>query len=239
MTESSKPFDGKLALVTGASRGIGAATAEALAAAGAHVILTARGAPALEQVEEQIHAAGGSATIAPMDLNEADNIHKLAQAVAERWGSLDILVLNAAMLGSLSPVEHLDPKELERLFKLNVLANQAMIAAFDPLLRRAERAEIVGITSSVGEAPRAFWGGYGASKAAFDTLLGAYADETAYAGKLRVQIVDPGATRTRMRQLAFPGEEPDSVKPPEAVAAAIVERLQGDAETGSRYRVDA
>ena len=238
MTESSKPFDGKLALVTGASRGIGAATAEALADAGAHVILTARGASALEQVEERIHAAGGSATIAPLDLNDHENIQKLAQAVAERWGSLDILILNAAMLGSLSPVEHLDPKELEKIFKLNVLANQALIAAFDPLLRRAEKADVIGITSSVGEEPRAFWGGYGASKAAFDTLLGAYADETAHAGRLRVQIIDPGATRTRMRQLAFPGEEPESVKAPEVVAAAIVERLQGNAETGSRSRVE-
>ena len=238
MTDSPKPFDGKLALVTGASRGIGAATAEALAAAGAHVILTARGAAALEKVEERIHAAGGSATIAPMDLNNAENVQKLAQAVAERWGSLDILVLNAAMLGSLSPVEHLDAAELEKIFKLNVLANQALIAAFDPLLRRAEKADVIGITSSVGAEPRAFWGGYGASKAAFDTLLGAYADETAYAGKLRVQTIDPGATRTRMRQLAFPGEEPESVKPPEAVASAILERLQGEAETGSRHRVD-
>ena len=238
MTDSPKPFDGKLALVTGASRGIGAATAEALAAAGAHVILTARTANSLEQVEECIHGAGGNATIAPMDLTDSANIGTLAQAVAERWGSLDILVLNAAMLGSLSPVEHLDPKELERVFKINVLANQAMIAAFDPLLRRADKAEIVGITSSVGEEPRAFWGGYGASKAAFNTMLGAYADETAHAGRLRVQIVDPGATRTRMRQLAFPGEEPDSLKGPEVVAAAIVERLQGDAETGSRARLD-
>jgi len=237
MTDT-KPFEGKLALVTGASRGIGAATAEALAEAGAHVILTARGASALEQVEERIHAAGGSSTIAPMDLNDSENIQKLAQAVAERWGSLDILVLNAAMLGSLSPVEHLDAKELEKVFKLNVLANQALIAAFDPLLRRAEKADVIGITSSVGDEPRAFWGGYGASKAAFDTLLGAYADETEYAGKLRVQIVDPGATRTRMRQLAFPGEEPASLKPPEAVAAAIVDQLKGEAETGSRFRVD-
>ena len=237
MTDT-KPFEGKLALVTGASRGIGAATAEALAEAGAHVILTARGATALEQVEERIHAAGGSSTIAPMDLNDSENIQKLAQAVAERWGSLDILVLNAAMLGSLSPVEHLDAKELEKVFKLNVLANQALIAAFDPLLRRAEKADVIGITSSVGDEPRAFWGGYGASKAAFDTLLGAYADETEYAGKLRVQIVDPGATRTRMRQLAFPGEEPASLKPPEVVAAAIVDQLKSEAETGSRFRVD-
>jgi NAD(P)-dependent dehydrogenase (short-subunit alcohol dehydrogenase family) len=235
----SKPLAGKLALITGASRGIGAATAETLAAAGAHVILTARGASALEQVEERIHQAGGTATIAPMDLTDSDNINKLAQAVAERWGSLDILILNAAMLGSLSPVEHLDPKELEKVFKINVFANQAMLATFDPLLRRADKADIIGITSSVGQTPRAFWGGYGSSKAAFDTLLGAYADETAYAGKLRVQIVDPGATRTRMRQLAFPGEEPESVKPPEAVASAILERLQGEAETGSRFQLDA
>lgn len=238
MTESSKPFDGKLALVTGASRGIGAATAEALAADGAHVILTARTAQALEQVEERIHAAGGTATIAPMDLTETENITKLAQAVAERWGSLDILILNAAMLGSLSPVEHLDPKELERVFKLNVFASQAMIAAFDPLLRRAEKADVIGITSSVGEEPRAFWGGYGASKSAFDTLLGAYADETAHAGRLRVQIIDPGATRTRMRQLAFPGEEPENVKSPEVVASAIIEQLRGEGETGARHRVD-
>ena len=125
------------------------------------------------------------------------------------------------------------------MFKLNVLANQALIAAFDPLLRRADQAEVVGITSSVGEEPRAFWGGYGASKAAFDTLLGAYADETAHAGRLRVQIIDPGATRTRMRQLAFPGEEPESVKPPETVAAGIVARLAADVETGGKVRIEA
>jgi NAD(P)-dependent dehydrogenase (short-subunit alcohol dehydrogenase family) len=236
MTES-KPFENKLALVTGASRGIGAAVSEALAAAGAHVILTARTAQSLEQVEERIHAAGGTATIAPMDLTDSENIKKLAQAAAERWGSLDIMILNAAMLGSLSPVEHLDPKELDRVFKLNVFANQALIAAFDPLLRRSEKAEVVGITSSVGAEPRAFWGGYGASKAAFDTMLGAYADETAHAGKLRVQIVDPGATLTRMRHLANPGEEQDSLKRPEVDDDAIVQQLQRDAETESRGRV--
>lgn len=233
-----KPLDGKLALVTGASRGIGAATAEALAAAGAHVILVARTAQSLEQVEDRIHEAGGTATIAPMDLSERDNIEKLAEAIAGRWGSLDIMILNAAMLGSLSPVEHLDAKELERLFKLNVLANQALIAAFDPMLRRSERADIIGITSSVGSEPRAFWGGYGASKAALENLLLSYADETAFAGKLRIQIVDPGATRTRMRQLAFPGEEPDTLKAPEVVAKAILERLTGDATTGERVRIE-
>jgi len=235
----SKPFADKLALVTGASRGIGAATAEALAAAGAHVVLVARTGSALEQVEERIHASGGSATIAPLDLTEGESIGKLAGAIAERWAKLDILVLNAAMLGALTPVQDIDPKEYSRLLSLNLLANQAMLAAFDPLLRRAAAADIVALTSSVGAEPRAFWGAYGSSKAALETLLGAYADETGHTGRMRVHVIDPGATRTRMRALAFPGEEPDSLKPPEAVASAIVERLLSDAPTAQKLRVDA
>ena len=238
MTESGK-LSGKIALVTGASRGIGAATAEALAAAGAHVILVARTAKALEDVEERIHDAGGTATIAPLDLTQGDAIGKLASAVAERWQKLDILVLNAAMLGSLTPVQDIDPKEYSRVISLNLLANQALIAAFDPLLKRAERADVIALTSSVGEEPRAFWGAYASSKAALENLLGAYADETAYLDRVKVHIVDPGATRTRMRALAFPGEEPESLKPPEVVASAILERLVADAPTGERIRIDA
>jgi len=235
MTDS-KPLSGKLALVTGASRGIGAATAEALAREGAHVILVARTAKALEEVEDRIHAAGGSATIAPLDLTDGEAIGKLGGAVSERWGALDILVLNAAMLGSLTPVEHIDPKEYSRILTLNVGSNQALIAAFDQMLRKAERADVIGVTSSVGHEPRAFWGAYGSSKAALENLLGAYADETEHTGKICVQIVDPGATRTRMRQLAFPGEEPESVKPPEAVAEFILERLASVAQTGELVR---
>ena len=235
----SKPLDGKLALVTGASRGIGAATAEALAREGAHVILVARSAKALEEIEDRIHAEGGSATIAPLDLTEGDSIGKLGAAVAERWGKLDILVLNAAMLGSLTPVEHIDPKEYSRILTLNVGANQALIATFDHLLRKAERADVIGVTSSVGATPRAFWGAYGSSKAAFDNLLGTYADETEHTGRIHVHVLDPGATRTRMRQLAFPGQEPESVKPPETVAEAIVRRLSEDTKTGERFRVEA
>jgi NAD(P)-dependent dehydrogenase (short-subunit alcohol dehydrogenase family) len=235
----SKPLDGKLALVTGASRGIGAATAEALAREGAHVILVARSAKALEEIEDRIHAEGGSATIAPLDLTEGDSIGKLGAAVAERWGKLDILVLNAAMLGSLTPVEHIDPKEYSRILTLNVGANQALIATFDHLLRKAERADVIGVTSSVGATPRAFWGAYGSSKAALDNLLGTYADETEHTGRIRVHVLDPGATRTRMRQLAFPGEEPESVKPPETVAEAILRRLSEDTKTGERFRVEA
>jgi NAD(P)-dependent dehydrogenase (short-subunit alcohol dehydrogenase family) len=238
MTDSN-PLSGKLALVTGASRGIGAATAEALARAGAHVILVARTAAALEEVEDRIHEAGGSATIAPLDLTDGESIGKLAVAVTERWGKLETLVLNAAMLGSLTPVQDIDPKEFSRILSLNVLANQALIAAFDPLLKKAERADVFALTSSVGGEPRAFWGAYGSSKSALENLLGAYADETAHTGKLRVHIVDPGATRTRMRANAFPGEEPDSVKPPEVVANAIVERLLADAPTGEKVHIDA
>ena len=238
MTDS-KPLAGKLALVTGASRGIGAATAEKLAGAGAHVILVARTASALEQVEEQIHEAGGSATIAPLDLTDGQSIGKLATAIAERWEKLDILVLNAGMLGSLTPVQDIDPKEYARLLTLNVGANQALIAAFDPLLRKSDKADVVGIISTVGKEPRAFWGAYGSSKAALENLLGAYADETEHSGKLRVHVVNPGPTRTRMRAPAYPGEEPESVKPPEAVGKAIVERLLSDARSGELLSIDA
>jgi NAD(P)-dependent dehydrogenase (short-subunit alcohol dehydrogenase family) len=236
---NDKPLSGKLALVTGASRGIGAATAEELARAGAHVILVARTTTALEEIEERIHDAGGTATIAPLDLTDGESIGKLAGAVAERWQKLDVLVLNAAMLGSLTPVQDIDPKEYSRILSLNLLANQALLAAFDPLLKNAERADVVAVTSSVGAEPRAFWGAYGSSKAALEALLGAYAGETEYLKRLRVHIVDPGATRTRMRALAFPGEEPESVKPPEVAAHAIVERLTADAPSGEKIRVDA
>jgi len=232
----SKPLSGKLALVTGASRGIGAATAEVLAREGAHVILVARTASALEEVEDRIHAAGGSATIAPLDLIDGTSIPKLAEAVSQRWDTLDILVLNAGMLGSLTPVEHIDVKEYGRVLATNLLAPQGLLATFDPMLRKSERADIVGVTSSVGGSPRAFWGAYSSSKAAFDNLLGAYAEETEHTKRIRVHIVDPGATRTRMRQLAFPGEEPESVKPPEVVAEFILGRVLSDAPTGELVR---
>jgi NAD(P)-dependent dehydrogenase (short-subunit alcohol dehydrogenase family) len=239
MIDTDNPLDGRLALVTGASRGIGAATAATLAAAGAHVILVARTAAALEEVEDRIHAAGGTATIAPLDLTDGESIGKLAGAVAERWGKLDALILNAAMLGTLTPVQDIDPKEYSRLLSLNLLANQALIAAFDPLMRKADRADVIMLTSSVGAEPRAFWGGYGSSKAALEALLGAYADETAHSGRIRVHIVDPGATRTQMRARAFPGEDPETLKGPEVVADAILARLSAEAPTGERVRVEA
>lgn len=231
-------LDGKVALVTGASRGIGAATAEAIGRAGAHVILTARTSAGLEEVEERIHSGGGTATIAPLDLTDPDNIGRLAHALAERWKKLDILVLNAAMLGTLAPVQHLDAKEFAKIFTLNVSAQAALIAAFDALLRQSGGAQIVGITSSVGASPRAYWGAYGASKAAFDTLLGAYAEENRNTGRISVAIVDPGATRTKMRALAYPGEDPSSLKAPEIVGEQILGLLTDGFETGHRLRVD-
>jgi NAD(P)-dependent dehydrogenase (short-subunit alcohol dehydrogenase family) len=234
---NGKFLEGQLALVTGASRGIGAATAEALAEAGAHVVLTARTAGDLEAVEERIHQAGGNATIAPMDLTESDSIARLAAAVTERWGKLDLLMLNAATLGSLSPVPHIDGKEFGTVLTLNVLSSQVLIAAFDPLLRKSEAGRLIAVTSSVGRTPRAYWGAYGASKAALETLVLAYGDEVGNMSPVRVAIVDPGATATKMRQRAFPGEDQATLKPPSAVAEAIVALLQRGFETGERLEV--
>lgn len=227
----------RVALVTGASRGIGAATAIALARAGAHVVLTARTAKDLEAVEQTIHEAGGSATIAPLDLAEPEGAARLAAALAERWTKLDILVLNAATLGSLTPVAQLEGRELNRVLTLNLLAQQALIAAFDSMLRASEAGRLIAITSSVGRNPRAFWGGYGASKAALETLVLAYGGEVAGVSPLRVAIIDPGATRTQMRERAFPGEDPATLKPPEAVAEAIAALIERDFENGERLEL--
>jgi NAD(P)-dependent dehydrogenase (short-subunit alcohol dehydrogenase family) len=230
-------FEGRLALVTGAGRGIGEAIATALAAEGAHVILTARTGAELEAVEERIHAAGGSATIAPLDLTEQDSIARLAQAAAARWDALDLLVLNAAMLGTLTPVAQIDGKEFNRLLTLNLLAQQALIAAFDPLLRKSAAGRLIAVTSSVGARPRAYWGAYGASKAALETLVLSYGEEVRNLAPLKVAIVDPGATATTMRARAYPGEDPATLKPPSAVADAVVAMLNGDFETGHRLEV--
>jgi len=230
-------YDGQLALVTGASRGIGAATAIALGKAGAHVILTARNASDLEKVEDSIHQAGGNATIAPLDLTDGDSIARLAHAISDRWGALDIMILNAAMLGTLAPVPAIDGKELGNVLTLNVLAQQTLIAAFDPMLRKSDDARLLAITSSVGRSPRAFWGAYGASKAALETLILSYGEEMRNLGKLRTAIIDPGRTRTDMRARAYPGEDPASVKAPEVVADRLIEILASDFETGERFEI--
>lgn len=236
MTDHS--YSGQLALVTGSSKGIGAATAQALAHAGAHVILTGRDTKALEAIEEKIHAAGGSATIAPVDLAEPDGIARLATAIGQRWQALDILVINAAVLPQLSAVQDIEQRGLNQALTVNVLATQSLIAHFDPLLRKSADPRVVGLTSSVAQSPRAYWGAYAASKAAFEVLLDCYAQETAKISKLRVAIVNPGATRTAMRARAYPGEDPASVKPPEAVAERIVTLLGEQFASGHRESVN-
>jgi len=238
MTDNPKPLAGRTALVTGASRGIGAATALALAEAGAHVILVARKVKALEEVEDRIHAAGGTSTIAPMDLMEPDAVTRLADAIAGRWSALDILCINAAYLPELSPVSQIEPKQFNQALLTNLVATQALIAGFDPLLRRAEAGRVIGLTSSVGSAPRPYWGAYSATKAAFENLLETYAAEVERLSPLRVAIIDPGATRTEMRARAYPGEDPAGVKPPEAVAGRLVELLVTGFDTLHRERID-
>ena len=234
---ADRPLEGRIALVTGASRGIGAATARALAAKGAHVVLTARNAKDLEGVEDAIHDAGGTSTIAPMDLTQSDSIGRLAQAVAERWDRLDILVISAATLPTLTPVTQIEPKQFNQALTLNVLATQALLAAFDALLKRSDAGRIIGLTSSVGQEPRAFWAAYGATKAAFENLLISHGQEIARISESRVAIVDPGATRTQMRARAYPGEDPATVKAPEVVADRIAAMLVDDFDNLHRERV--
>lgn len=233
-----KPLAGRIALVTGASRGIGAATAQALAAAGAHVVITARTTKDLEVVEEAVHQAGGTATIAPMDLTESDSISRLAAALAERWQRLDILIINAAMLPPLTPVTQIEPKSFNQTLTLNVLTTQALLAALDPLLKRSEAGRVIGVTSSAGAKPKAYWGAYAASKAAFDSLLLCYGQEIGRISNSRLAILDPGATRTQMRARAYPGEDPQSVKTPEVVADCITALLAQDFPNMHRKRVD-
>ena len=237
MTETAKPLSGRLALVTGASRGIGAATAKALAAAGAHVILVARKVKALEAVEDELHAAGGTSTIAPLDLTEPDAVTHLATAIAGRWDKLDILVLSAAYLPELTPVAQIEPKQFNQALLTNLVSAQALISAFDTMLRNAEAGRVIGLTSSLGSAPRAYWGAYGATKAAFDNLLETYAHEVEKLSRLRVAIIDPGATRTEMRARAFPGEDPQTVKAPEVVADRIVALLAEGFDKLHRERI--
>ncbi|MFV0643461.1 MAG: SDR family NAD(P)-dependent oxidoreductase [Sphingomonadaceae bacterium] len=231
------PLSGQIALVTGASKGIGAATAIALAQAGAHVILTARNAKALEEVEDAIHNNGGTATIAPMNLTEPDAIARLATAMAERWSKLDLLVLNAAYLPMLGPVTQIEADAFNQALTTNVLATQALLATFDPLLKRSDHGRVIGLTSSVAQNARPYWGAYAASKAAFEVLLDSYAQEVERISDVRVAIVDPGATRTDMRARAYPGEDPATLKSPDVIANQVVTLAQTGFTTRHRVKV--
>ncbi len=214
-------LEGRVALVTGASRGIGAAVAERFGREGAHVILVARTTGGLEEVDDRLRAAGGTATLVPMDLLDGAAIDRLGGAVAERWGRLDVLVGNAAMLGELSPVGHFAPPTWEGVFALNVHANWRLIRAFDALLRASEAGRAIFVTSGITQHVVPYWGLYAASKAALERLALTYAAEVAQT-PVRVNLVNPGPTRTGMRAQAFPGEDPETLQAPETITETFV-----------------
>ncbi len=220
---SSAPrLAGRVALITGASRGIGAAVAERFAAAGAHVVLVARTVGGLEEVDDRVKAVGGAAILVPLDLTEGEGIDRLGGVIAQRWGRLDILVGNAGMLGSLSPMGHFEPELWQQVFALNVTANWRLIRSFDALLRASDAGRAIFVTSGVTRGFPAYWGAYAASKAALEAMARTYAAELKKT-KVKVNLIDPGAVRTRLRAQAMPGEDPMSLPPPEAVADAFVD----------------
>ena len=223
MTEQSS-LSGCVALVTGASRGIGRATALALGVAGAHVILVARSVDGLEEVDDQIKKGGGEATLVPLDLKDFDGLDRMGAAIFERWGKLDALVGNAGVLGLLTPIAHLQPNVWDELMAVNVTANLRLIRSCDPLLKRSDAARAVFVSSGAAQKSTPYWGGYAASKAALESLVLTYARECA-GTNIQVNLFNPGATRTRMRAQAMPGEDPMSLPAPEDIAPQIVELL--------------
>ena len=228
---------GRVALVTGASRGIGRAVALELARDGAHVIALARTQGALEALDDDIRALGGSATLVPCDLRDFDALDRLAASIHARWRRLDALVGNAGLLGPISPLGHIEPKEWDAVMAVNVTANWRLIRALDPLLRASEAGRAVFLTSGAAHRAqmKAYWGLYATSKAALEALVRTYAAETAES-KVKVMLVNPGPLRTRMRAAAMPGEDPLSLKTPEELAPRIVHLCAASAvDTGLLY----
>lgn len=219
----ASPIDlsGRIALVTGASRGIGYFTARRLAAAGAHVVAVARTVGGLEELDDEIRAGGGSATLVPLDLSDMAGIDRLGGSIHERWGRLDILVANAAVLGVIAPIGHVEAKVFDRVMQINVTSTWRLIRSVDPLLRLSDAGRAVVLTSSVAQSARAFWAPYAASKAAVETMMRSWAHETETL-KLRVNAFDPGGTRTAMRAQAMPGENPETVPHPSEVAETML-----------------
>lgn len=223
----TQPLSGKIALVTGASRGIGYQASLALAKAGAHVIAVARTVGALEELDDEIQAAGGSATLTPLDLKQGDLIDRIGGAVHERWGRLDILVGNAGILGELAPMHHISPKVWDEVIQVNLTANWRLIRAFDPLLRRSDAGRALFISATLGHVPRAYWGAYAVSKAGLDMMVKTYADELD-GTPVRVNLFNPGRTRTAMRAKAMPGEDPDTLPMPAEIVPSIVRMVSPD-----------
>jgi NAD(P)-dependent dehydrogenase (short-subunit alcohol dehydrogenase family) len=236
MTETLD-LSGRIALVTGASRGIGYFLARDLAAAGAHVIAVARTTGGLEELDDEIKAAGGQATLVPLDLTDMPAIDRLGGAIHERWGKLDILVANAGILGVISPLGHVEAKVFERVMNINVTSTWRLIRAVDPLLRASDAGRAIVMSSGAAHSARAFWGPYAASKAAVEALVRSWSHETEKL-PLRINAVNPGATRTAMRAQAMPGEDPDTLPHPSEVAAKILP-LAGPSvsETGAIFDV--
>src|SRR5882672_1771313 len=229
------PLADRIALVTGASRGIGYATALALAKSGAHIIALARTVGGLEELDDAIRALGGSATLVPLDLKDYDGIDRLGAALQERFGRLDVLVGNAGILGPLSPLGHVPAKQWDEVMAVNVTANWRLICAMDPLLKFSDAGRVVFVSSGVAALALAYWGPYAISKAALETLARTYAAETA-ATNVRVNLLTPGPIRTRMRAQAMPGEDPMTLETPEKVAEKIVELcLPSMQESGRLY----
>lgn len=217
----------RIALITGATRGIGRAATLAMAKEGAHVIAVARTQGALEELDDEITALGGTATLVPLDLQDFDGIDRLGGAVHERWGKLDILIGNAAILGTLTPISHIEPKEWADLLQINLTANWRLLRAFDPLLRQSDNGRVIFVTSGVGQAPRAFWATYAISKAGLDAMVKIYAQEVEETN-IRANLLNPGATRTTMRARAMPGEDPMTLPTPEDVAELYLYMAQSD-----------
>lgn len=217
--------DQRITLVTGASRGIGYSAAKALAAAGHHVIATARTQGGLEALDDEIRAAGGACTLVPMDLRDFDQIDRLAEALLSRYGRLDGMFVNAGLLGDITPANHVTPKDWMAVMDVNFTAPYRMIRAFDPLLRKSAAGRAIFVTSSVARSPRAYWGAYAASKAGLENFALCWADEIGDVTNIRVGLLNPGGTDTQMRAKAFPGEDKDSLPKPANLAPLIVEML--------------
>jgi NAD(P)-dependent dehydrogenase (short-subunit alcohol dehydrogenase family) len=215
---------GRVALVTGASRGIGRAAARALAAAGAHVILVARTVGGLEEADDEIRKTGGAATLVPLDLKDFAALDRLGASIFERWGKLDAFFGNAGLLGQLTPLSHLQPKIFQELLDVNVTANWRLIRSLDPLLKRSDAGRALFVTSGAARHHTAYWGGYAMSKAALESLVLTYASECEGTA-VKVNLLSPGPLRTRMRAMAMPGEDPAELRDPESVAPLIVELL--------------
>jgi NAD(P)-dependent dehydrogenase (short-subunit alcohol dehydrogenase family) len=232
---SAGALSGRIALVTGASRGIGAATALALARAGAHVVAVARTVGGLEELDDAIRAAGGGATLVPLDVTDSEGLARLAGALAERYRHLDVLIGNAAIVGPSSPLDHTTRTDWDAVMNVNVTANWLLICAMDALLRRSDAGRAVFLTSGAAHNMRPYRGLYSTSKAALEAVVRTYAAETASTA-VRVNLFNPGPTRTRMRAQVMPGEDPMTLPPPQDVAAKIVELcVPAFTETGRLY----